>query len=827
MVTRFPSGQAGIEEFGQLVLRHRLACKLTQEELSEQSGLSTRAISDIERGRARRPQRRSLEALADALRLRDLARAEFLAAGRNRQARDTAPPADGTGEAVGSLCALPPDTDTLTGRDPQLVRIEELARAAADGKAAVPIVVVISGPAGIGKSALANHVAYRLADQFPDGQLFIDLRAMDTSVLTAAEALARLLYSLGVAPGDMPAQESERASLYRSLLRGRRVLIVLDNVADEAQVRPLLPAEPRCLILLTSRYTLPGLGTPHRVGLELLSPDDARTLLRDSLGADRVDAEPQAADRLITLCGRLPLALRIVANRLLTRAHWSLAQFAERLSDERQRLELLQAGDLAVESALHLSYRQLGPEAVVFRRLALAAGGDFDRRLAATLADISEIAAEDQLEDLVDAHLLEPAGRHGRYRFHDLVRLFAARRLDEDDTVRSRVAAHRRMVRSLLHTAVLAGSFYERDPDRARRLRTRPADVRTVPIADRQQAQNWLETELPHWLPALREAARLGLHDEVIEVGGAMHWYSDVHAGLSVWIEVFGLAAAAARASGRRHDEAVQLNFLGWAHGVVDGGWSECVRTHEQALTLAREIGDRREESWALSALSYQCAPRDPERSERRAREAVEISAGLEDSHNHFLIEANLAAVLCMTGKFAEAAELHGRLAAMLAEAERVEGAGGTASSLRGVVARWLAQDLEGMGRHAEAVMAVRTAVELFAVTGNRLAQALSRTLEADLLRTLGDQAGAGACLQEAVELFSAMKRFERVADVLLRAAELSVAGDDRAAAQTYVDRAREVLVRLDPEPAGRLSARISTLVQQPPFEMEHRSSMP
>src|SRR5262249_36067763 len=148
------------------------------------------------------------------------------------------------------------------------------ALAAADGTA-VPTVAVISGPAGVGKSALATHAAYQMAGHFPDGQLFIDLCGMDTPPLAAAEALARLLYSLGVAPGDLTAAEAERASLYRSLLRGRRVLLVLDNVADEAQVRPLLPTDPRCLALLTSRHSLPGLATSHRISLEVLSPEAA------------------------------------------------------------------------------------------------------------------------------------------------------------------------------------------------------------------------------------------------------------------------------------------------------------------------------------------------------------------------------------------------------------------------------------------------------------------------------------------------------------------------------------------------------------------------
>ncbi len=316
-------------------------------------------------------------------------------------------------------CTLPYDLPDFSGRG------EDLERLLHAGPAVV--ITAIDGMAGIGKTALAVHAAYRLADRFPDGQLFCDLHSHTPGArpLEPAEALERLLRMIGVPPETIPAELDEREARWRAELAGRRVLVVLDNAVSAAQVRPLLPGSARALVLVTSRRRLGVLDGATVLSLDVLAEAEALDLFGAVAGAERVGAEPVAAAEVVRLCGRLPLALRIAGSRLAHRPGWTVAALAGRLRERTDRLGELSLADRGVGPAFALSYAQLAPaEQRMFRLLGVHPGADFDAWSAAALAGCTPREAEDVLEALVDAHLLRSAAP-GRYTFHDLIREYA------------------------------------------------------------------------------------------------------------------------------------------------------------------------------------------------------------------------------------------------------------------------------------------------------------------------------------------------------------------------------------------------------------------
>jgi len=315
---------------------------------------------------------------------------------------------------------------------------------------------------GIGKTALAVHVAHRLRDRFPDGQLFVSLQGT-MSPLRPAEVLARFLHDLGLPDAAIPAGEAERAAQYRTVLAGRRVLVVLDDARDAAQVRPLLPGTAGCGVIVTSRSALPGLSGATLLGLGVLDDGEARELFTAIVGPQRVAAEPDAAARVLASCAGLPLAVRIAASRLASRPGWSIAHLAAKLADERTRLAELTAGDLAVRASFAVSYDALpaagGPAAPdparVFRLLGLPAAAVLSLPAIAALAGRQAGETAAALETLTEAHLLEcPAP--DRYRLHDLLRSYAADLAQGTDGGDERSSALARMLRWYGEQAVVA-----------------------------------------------------------------------------------------------------------------------------------------------------------------------------------------------------------------------------------------------------------------------------------------------------------------------------------------------------------------------------------
>jgi transcriptional regulator with XRE-family HTH domain len=416
-----PNGTPARAFVARLVAEHRRLAGLTQEELSERSGLSTRAISDLERGRVDRPRRSTVEALAAALAPGGVALLRLLTPGRGRAVTAAAPAPVLLGWPAGRPHPLPRSVADLTGRQEQLARITALA----DDRAHTTAVVALLGEPGVGKTALAVSAGHRLGHRFPDGTVFLGLRGTRPDPLSPGAAAGHLLRAIGVDDRDVPRADDDRLALFQWLARDLRLLIVADDAAGEAQVRPLLPNSPGSLVLITSRRTLSGLESVVRLVLDVLTPAEAVELLGEIAGHDRVTAEADVALRIAELCDHLPLALRIAGNRLADRPDWPLGRLERRLRDPGRRLSALTAGDLDVRSALAPSYERLAPTARrVFRALGLLPGPVVAVGTVAVVSGLPLDATEEQLEALVDARVLRTAA-DGGYLVSGLVRLFA------------------------------------------------------------------------------------------------------------------------------------------------------------------------------------------------------------------------------------------------------------------------------------------------------------------------------------------------------------------------------------------------------------------
>lgn len=507
---------------------------------------------------------------------------------------------------------LPPEVPAFTGRTEELAALESLLSGDTQGQATTTV-GLITGAAGIGKSGLAMRWAFRAAEHFPGGQLFADLCGYDEhrEPVRAHEILSRFLRSLGVPGEQVPDDLEERVALYRSLLADRRVLIVLDNARTYAQVRPLLPGSGHCCVLVTSRDQMEELvarPSRARVHLGLLSEDEGVELLTAIVGRARIAPARADAARLVELCDRLPLALRIAAARLASKPHWTVRYLVNRLTDERRRLDELSQGESRVRASLALSYRYLHEEpARLLRRLGLLDVPDFTAWAAAAVLNKEVLDAERIVEDLVDAQFLEvvsvDATGQLRYRFHTLVRLYAAERARQEETEPDRLAATTRFLRTFLTIAEEAdrrehgghGTGVHSTVQRRRIDSFLMDELLSVPLA-------WYEAERLALVASVRQAARAGEAELAWDLTVCASAFFGTRSYTEDWRACCEVALEAARAAGDLRGQGAMLFGLG-ALELIYSRLESAASYLEKALHFYTEAGEDHGRAMALRSL--------------------------------------------------------------------------------------------------------------------------------------------------------------------------------------------------------------------------------
>ncbi|WP_051779324.1 BTAD domain-containing putative transcriptional regulator [Streptomyces sp. NRRL S-241] len=657
---------------------------------------------------------------------------------------DTVPPprrpAPGPGGPQRTPAQLPAPPDAFVGRRDE----EELLRRALRGGGGA--LCLVTGAAGIGKTALALRVAHGLRGEFPDGQLYVDLRGADrTAAADPAEVLAGFLRGLGVDGPAVPADAGERAALYRSLLAGRRVLVLLDNAADEAQVRALLPgAAAGCAVLVTARHRLAGLcpDRPGAVRLPLLDEASALGLLGRIAGAGRLAAEPQAARELVRLCGGLPLALRIVGADLAALPHRELARLATRLGDERSRLDVLDG----VRAGLRIGYRALPAEArTLLRGLASLDGPDFAAWTAAAVLEAAPEYAEDALDALAAAHLLEVAGRDGagqlRYRMHDLVRAFG-----RELTGPGEGAAVARRVLSCWVTLVREGRRAHQGldyPGLAHRTAAWVPDP-AVLAGPRAEPVRWLGAECEALVAAVRQAARVDPY-ACWELAAAGEYLFDLRSDLAGWQAVQEQGLAAARAVGDVTGEATMLVGLG-RHRTCREEWGPARAMLTAGEALFEGLGDAHGAAYAGWLLSYLDRTQGRlDEAVRRCRSGAAVFEAAGDLYGQAHSLRGLGQVLLARGEPEAALRV-------LREALAVAGANGAAWP-RMCMLRWVADAQRTLGRPAEAAAGFREVLAHTLGSGDLAGQSAARIGLGRIALDAGDAAEALRQLRAADEL--------------------------------------------------------------------------
>jgi len=632
-------------------------------------------------------------------------------------------PARGTKRAASGPAQLPADIADFTGRDEQVKRLSDLlSGAGATGDPGAVRIAVVAGSGGLGKTSLAVHAAHRVRRRFPDGQLYVDLLGATAAPLLPGDVLARFLRDLGVDGRDVPVDEDERAARYRTTLARRRMLVVLDNARDAAQVRPLLPGSASSAVLVTTRSRMPDLASTKLVDLNVLDDDEALKLFVKVVGEERAAAEPEATAELLDACAGLPLAIRICAARLVTRSGWTIRAMAGRLTDEHRRLDEMRAGDLAVRASFEVSFTSLPlstdkqgiDPALAFRLLGLWPGPSISAAAAAALFGVPEYSAEDALEVLVDTHLLESVTTD-RYRFHDLLRVYAAERAEADLPAAERDAAVTRLLTWYMRSADAAASVIS--PHRYNIPLEPAADSAPLAFADVDDALAWYDSERANLVAATRQAAGSGLDEVAWRLPAPLFTMFNRRGNWADCIATHRVALESARRAGHRPGEAWVLNNLGEALGFTRE--TEGIAHLEQALMIRREIGDRKGEAQTANNLAdaYVILDRKDEALDL-LRRALELNRETGNRYGEGVALNNLGEAFLDLGRTEEAIDCFHRANRTFAEIKVPHGVG---YALHNVGRSYL-----WLGRDAEALEHLRQALAVHRATGDRHREAFT-----------------------------------------------------------------------------------------------------
>jgi DNA-binding SARP family transcriptional activator len=639
---------------------------------------------------------------------------------------------------------LPTVAGHFTGRQVELEELRVLTEGCDPAEVGRTVVVcAVDGMAGIGKTTLAVHAGHRLADRFPDGQLFLDLHGYTEGVAPRepGQALDWLLRALGVPAALIPDEGEARAALYRQRLAGSRTLIVLDNAVGEAQVRPLLPGAPGCMVVVTSRRRLKGLDDAHTLSLDPLPPADARTLFRAVAGAARTTATDPLLEEIAQSCGRLPLALRIAGALLRHRPAWSLEHLARLLRDQHRRVPALSDGERDLATILDLSYEGLTERhRLLLRRLALAPAPDTDAYAAAALLATDPGSAGELLEDLVDHNLLISQAA-GRYRPHDLIRAHALALADADSAA-DRHAAVDRLLHYYAYSAQTASFPIARYP---RSAPSGPAPAHVPDVPDTEAAWAWLRTERENLEAALAYSCTAAAHEHHLALVAGMSEYLLVDGPYTRTLMVLRAASRTAERHGHRGVYANILTDLGIVQRLT-GDVPGAADTLVCALNLHRSLGNRTGEAATLTDLGrVRSLAGDMSGAGEALTEAWEIYRTLGEPSGEAAALGDLAQVRRLTGNPRGAADALTRALEIYREAGNRRGEAGTMVDLG-----YLQCELGDLTRAADTLT---TALEICRANGHHTHEAYALMALGRVWRQTGDLAAAGETLGRVLEM--------------------------------------------------------------------------
>jgi DNA-binding SARP family transcriptional activator len=659
---------------------------------------------------------------------------------------------------------LPMDVADFTGRDDQIRHLVGLlSSTGGDGDSGAVRIALVAGSGGLGKTSLAVHAAHRVRASFPDGQLFVDLLGATAHPLAAADVLARFLRDLGVDGRQIPLDEDERAARYRTSLAGRRVLVVLDNARDAAQVRPLLPGTASCAVLVTTRGRMPDLASTRLVDLDVLDDDDALTLFTRIVGDERAAAEPEATAELLLACAGLPLAIRICAARLASRSGWTIRDLASRLRDTRRRLDEMRVGDLEVRASFQVSFASLPasahPDGITpadaFRMLGLWPGPSISSAAAAALFGTPENQAVDALETLVDAHLLESTAPD-RYKFHDLLRVYSSERAMADLPGQVRDAAIGGLLRWYMRTADAAAQVVS--PHRYNiPLDAGEADSPPLSFADIDDALAWYDSERVNVVAATRWASASGLHDIAWRLPAPLFSVFNRRGNWADLLTTHRIALESARQVGNRQGEAWILNNLGDALGRI--GDSEGIGHLEQALAIRHEIGDRKGEAQAANNLgdAYEYLGRTDEALDLLQR-ALDLNRQVGNRYGEGVALSNLGAAFLELKRAEDAIDSLQQARRAFAEVGYHDG--------EGYVMYILGDCYRTLGRDEEAMDCLRQSLHGHRAAGNWNRQAITLRLLASVQARNGLAQQARESWAQAAAIFEDLGDSAQAAEV-------------------------------------------------------------
>ncbi|MEU0152310.1 AfsR/SARP family transcriptional regulator [Micromonospora fulviviridis] len=693
------------------------------------------------------------------------------------------------------------------------------------GDEAGPVVRVIDGMAGCGKTTLAVHLANRLADRFPGGQLFIDLGGhAEEAPVQPASALVTLLRQLGLPASRIPGELPDRIEMWRREVALRRAVVVLDNAADSAQVEPLLPAAGPVVVLVTSRRRLLALIERPPVSLSVLSQPDALALLTTLVGARRVEADPEGASEMVRLCGGLPLAIRLAGTRLAHRPAWSISDMVRRLAGKPTFLPRLQAEARTVVDAFAESYEPLGDVAKrVFRSFGLVAAGHFDTAMVGAITDLPLDKAADLIDELVDRHLVEEIA-DGRYRLHDLMRQYAYELSLQADAEPTRKAAVEALLDHLLHSVVVASAPMEekRLVDLHLRLRAplRP-DLLTARLSGDLE---WLEEQRLNLATLVRQAARDGHEALAWRLARAAWRFFYMRSYFDDISATYGEGLIAARRAGDRHAVALMHNYLASAC-VRTAAYQEASAHLNEVVSIRAELGDVEGTDRARVNLGvvYWLTG--------RIRESLEINqaAVRANAVDSLPVLPNLGLTLRFLGRYDESMAVH-RLHLFVARVKRdrfhMSNALGHLGGVRyrlgqnaqaerllraslalrdrtgnGFARAEILSDLAGtyrqLGRHDEALRHHDAAIEAAANSGERHVQAEARNELAVTLRAVGRQEESAAMFRQALDIATRIAHPYEQARALSGLAE-HLADTEPEEARRYRQRALAIFERME-----------------------------